>query len=339
MNKQLQLKFGGSITIGLATGERGPQGPQGATGVNGQTGATGETGLAGVTGLANCFDVDLSGVTGIQGISFDGSIWVPSEPETLITTNGITGYADQGSALSSTEIGDLYVITGEDALRIHMPDSFYPPSTIHSWSFEDAGVSSLSDSIGGNTFTLTSSTTNPIFGSARTGSDGTQSIDFATNSSNGYYEAEPICVGQDRFIIQLWVKVSNISPGSNAILSVFRLAARGSNTTGMEFMFKQNDGNFYFRHNGLAPQTFAYTLDAWHHIAVVHDSGTSKVYRDGVLQVTETGTYVQPDALTDNFYIGSSWDTVNRTPRAMLDDMRVLTFNESHDPTQYFNYP
>ena len=302
MNKQLKLKFGGSITIGLATGERGPTGPQGETGANGQTGATGETGATGVTGLANCFDVDLSGVTGIQGISFDGSVWVPSETESLINTNGITGYADQSTALSSTEIGDLYVITGEDALRIHMPSSFYPVSYItsgleHWWKMDDAsGATGLYDDI--------TETYAPITGTITMETPG--KIGTSASFGGGSVNIGSVSPGTGDFSVCFWVK--RLSASYHVLIN------GNAGQSGKWLINFHASGSL---RNFSAIMETGIGVGTWYHIAITIDSALSKRFKAYV-----NGSKVYEESFPTDLTDRPTGTLLGSTSDLIMDDLR-----------------
>ncbi len=82
-----------------------------------------------------------------------------------------------------------------------------------------------------------------------------------------------------------------------------------------------NDGNGNVRS---IATTNTISLNAWHHIAIAYQSGTQRIYIDGVVQGTTgnyTGTLAQ-NALP--FYIGEDYNFLSRVFNGYIDEVRVI---------------
>jgi hypothetical protein len=269
-----------------ATGATGPQGPTGATGANGSNGETGPTGPQGETGP--------TGATGATG-SFTGTVALLTA--TVVDLQGVT--------LSSKHL-EWTTITEEGEAA----DS-YTKLLLHAQDFTDGSNYPLSITNRGNVQVQSSVTK---FGSAFY-FDGTNSLLVENTIGNSDF------VFSSDFTVEFWINQSSFSSGQ--IIGKHQYGS-GANWV----MFAKENGGVYFLVGGAPVVEFdtaqIFTLNQWHHVAVVDSGTTSTLYVDGV--AINSATSAGEIGYTENsFNLSIGADAVGNNTRftGYLDEIRI----------------
>ncbi|MBP9758801.1 prepilin-type N-terminal cleavage/methylation domain-containing protein [Candidatus Dojkabacteria bacterium] len=213
----------------------------------------------------------------------------------------------------------------------------YAPGPIAHWKFDETSGTTVSDSSGNNNggSWLGSSVTRFIqgkYGNAGFFGGNTTNDRISVTNNNG------LDFTSNTLSMSLWVKRSETSRTQSIGLYSNRLVGPPYSGYGVYidnhnvlFMFGAGSGAPYIRSNATIVDT------NWHHIGVVRDGGTAKIYIDGVLDKTDgalsTGN-ITYDAFWTNRHIGSPVPQNDGYyhMEGLIDDLRV--YNYARTPQQ-----
>jgi O-glycosyl hydrolase len=194
-----------------------------------------------------------------------------------------------------------------------------PPALAHRYSFNEMGGTTVSDSIGGPSWTGT-----VLNGGTLSGGQ------LALAAGAPQYANLPagIVSTLSNFTIEVWVKLFS----SNNWTRIFDF---GANTSTNMFLTPQNGSNtrlrFSITTNGAGGErqitgTSALTTGVWHHVVVTLNGNTGILYLNGAAVGTNTGVNVRPLHLgnTVNNYLGKSQYS-DPYVNGLLDEFRIYT--------------
>jgi hypothetical protein len=226
--------------------------------------------------------------------------------------------------LAAVLLGFLAVLafpaTSEAAVIRRAPNNL---GLVGYWSFDDARGSTATDFSGnGNAGTLTNMDPGSDWVAGKRGT----ALDF--DGSDDYVnipDAQPL-KADNTITVSLWIKGNPNDAGDGYA----RAISKSDQSEG--WALQRNSNNDYF---GLRIDTTATSsktirdtgtvLDnTWHHVAFTIDSGTAKLYRDGVVQ--ENGSYDHRNGFGDNTEpLQLAADTSEGTKRlkAEIDEVRI----------------
>ena len=103
----------------------------------------------------------------------------------------------------------------------------------------------------------------------------------------------------DKFSISFWFRTSNKNVNE-------RIFSHGANDLSV---FKSAIGELYIVYDGVTSYiiTNTYSTNTWYYLAIIYDTGTLKVYLDGVLKVNQSGLS-NIDESSNPFLIGQVID-------------------------------
>ena len=229
------------------TGDKGSDGPQGATGATGDTGPKGDTGDIGPTGP--------QGDTGPTG-TFTGTV-------SLLTATTINL---EGVALSSNHLEWTTLSTSGG------PADSYTKLLLHAEDFADSSNYPLTIQNRGN---VTVDTNVSKFGGGSFYFDGTNSILLPNTISN----TDLVFPGD--FTVEFWINQDSFTDGQIIGRHYY---GQGLNWT----IFAKTNGGIYFIAGGIPVVVLdtaqVFSLNQWHHVAIVDNGTTTTLYVDGVSQ-------------------------------------------------------
>lgn len=111
-----------------------------------------------------------------------------------------------------------------------------------------------------------------------------------------------------------------------------------SKDTNYEFHLNTNGQVFWWWGNGSFTGTTPLPLNTWSHIAITYQSGTQKIYVNGIEDASATYTGTLPQN-TNPLYIGVDYNYPSRTFEGMIDEVKVFdrALNATEVATIYTN--
>jgi len=124
------------------------------------------------------------------------------------------------------------------------------------------------------------------------------------------------------FTWEAWAYLTS-SPGESGILTLYDYATPHNSFVRQSFRIDSYErivcnGAIYTPGNDEIGQ---HTLNVWHHMAFSRQSGTVRVFRDGVLRGSNTSAAIPPGVLT--LGIGAYGETANNQWQGYLDEIRI----------------
>ena len=246
---------------------------------------------------------------------------------TLVVLTGTDGKAKlyYQHAYSNSRTGTIRAVAGTAA-----PVSFTANvgnGLAAYWKFEEgSGVSALDSSGGGNQGTLTSGTL------WKQGFDGGGAVDFSGSNSMSVNDStnQVIPVDGAAFSISLWLRQNAAVPGTMAALM------GNDDYTHSGFRFGVDTGSFHPEWGGQSRVIFwsgqsGGTIDLltqtaiqsgqWYHVAVTYSGSSAKIYINGALEGTSTGTILS-NAYPLYVAAGIEGITVQKF-NGRIDDLRI----------------
>lgn len=152
--------------------------------------------------------------------------------------------------------------------------------------------------------------------------DHSLSLNYAAGSSSPQYIVPPSVnfASTSGFTVCMWVKTSYPSNGNKTTFFNFTTGSGADNST----QFAMDSSSFIETTNGVTTTTaFSSPNSNWHHIAIVFGNTTTrKLYVDGVLCLSYTGTPYSSNANGSGCAIGYGWNASD-TFVGLIDDVRL----------------
>ena len=199
-------------------------------------------------------------------------------------------------------------------------DVHYPKVSLHLTCEGSYGSTTVTDSSNTNASitcigSAQISTAQSKFGNS---SLGTASGDISISTTNIFD------FGTSDFTVEFWFYRTGLGSGNNFIVD-----ARPNGSNGNYFMLWMPSGTtapqYYTASGSRITSSINLGTNAWTHIAVVRNSGTTTLYMDGVSggSFSDSTNYVDTGGSTLGFWAGSSTDYSQYTTPGFFDDFRV----------------
>ena len=210
---------------------------------------------------------------------------------------------------------DQFKITGST-----VGDVYYPKVSLHLTCEGSNGSTTVTDSSNTNASitcigSAQISTAQSKFGSS---SLATASGDISISTTNIFN------FGTSDFTVEFWFYRTGLGSHNN-----FLVDARPSGNDSNTFMLYMPNGTtaptYHTASSDRITSSINLGTNAWTHIAVVRNSGTTTLYMNGVSggSFSDSTDYVDTGGSTLGFWAGSSTDYANYTPPGFFDDFRV----------------
>lgn len=161
------------------------------------------------------------------------------------------------------------------------------------------------------------STTQSKFGGSSLSFDGVSDYMSVQQSSL-------IRMGTGDFTIEGWVYINSFnSSGASGIFQISPQAGgfNGSTTNSIGLhLYSNNTWMLYANNSNYETAINKWSLNTWHHFAIVRNSSITKLYIDGIMLIS-TGDSV--NYTSENLGIGSIYDATTYELNGYLDDFRV----------------
>lgn len=289
--------------------------------------------LSGTLAAATEGEAYSSGLTASGGVEpYAWDISVGTLPDGLSINSGtgvISGTPSDGEAgsypitIRVTDSSDPpQQTTSEQTLEV---GSAFAGTVVFQDGFETVSTTSFTADTG-QTVTLTSADSGDATAKYGSGSLDTGTSGYATVPDSSDWD-----FGGDDFTIQLWYRSSDGYYSFNRGLIVAD-AIGGTRGWALRFVVDGISNNLGFvTYSGGTPTllstTFVPTANTWHHIAIVRDGGTLRMYKDGV-QIATQAIAANVTGTNQPLVIGCLWGTgspvANSYARGRFDDVQII---------------
>ncbi|MDT0553603.1 HYR domain-containing protein [Urechidicola vernalis] len=250
------------------------------------------------------------------------------QAQTTVTINEFNSAAEAGTSQSTGACNNTTVTLSADPLSVAGASGVWTVISgqlASSYVFSDVN-SPVSTFTGqsGESYTLQWSITSA---SPCSGSSDTTQVTFANCGSFIDFDGtdDYISFGDNydrsgNFSIEAWVK-SESNSGTKTILSK---RDASDFTDGYDLRIQGNNFSFRYNGSGLITSSRAMTTDRWYHVAISFDGSTYRMYQDGILVNSTSGTL--PSSNSDEFLIGAMDRSVNVPTNyfnGWLDEVRL----------------
>lgn len=162
---------------------------------------------------------------------------------------------------------------------------------------------------------------------------GAASLKFLSGSSNflRYTDTAGLAIGTGNFTVEFWFRSTFNAAGLSSEPRIFAPASSADQSGGLQIWVSKGSASTANRIQlgsptggtvSIVSSGVAVNDGSWHHIAVVRDSGTSKMFLDGVMRQSAADTNNYTRWGTEGIYVGS-WVGSGGYLTGNLDDARI----------------